>query len=360
MRGGEKVLETLCEMFPEAPLYTLLHNRGTVSASIERHPIHTSFLQRLPGVARSYRHYLPLYPLAVRQLDLRGYDFVISSSHAVAKSVRASPARHLCYCHSPMRYAWDQFDTYFGPERVGRIASALVYRPILGGLARWDAATASRVDRFVANSGYVAQRIRRYYKRDATVVHPPVDTEFFRPGTSPAHAHYLIVSALVPYKRVDLAIRACGQIGASLRIVGHGPEQLALQSLAGATGAKVTFLGAPSNEELRDQYRTARAVLLPGEEDFGIVPVEAQACGTPVVAFGRGGACETVVPGQTGLFFGEASPASLAQALQALETTTFDADVIRRHAERFSRARFAAELRQVVTETMAAPANTRW
>jgi glycosyltransferase involved in cell wall biosynthesis len=358
MRGGEKVLEVLSELYPDATIFTLFHVAGSVSPAIERHRIVTSFVQQLPFAERYYRRYLPLFPKAIERFDLSGYDLVVSSSHCVAKSViPPASAHHLCYCHSPMRYAWDQFDAYFGPAKVGAFASRWVYRPILDRLARWDAATAPRVGRFVSNSQYVAGRIGRYYNREATIVYPPVDTAFYHPAAVPPDSHFLIVSALVPYKRLDLAIAACERIGARLRIVGEGPDRAALERQA---GSKVAFLGRLTDEQIRDEYRHARAVLLPGEEDFGIVPVEAQACGRPVVALGRGGALETVKDAETGVLFSEPTAGSMAAALERVLQTTFDPARIRRHAEAFSRQRYGTQMRAVIDETIAAPAGTRW
>ncbi len=358
MRGGEKVLEALCELQPEADIFTLVHRPGTVSATIERHRIHTSLVQRLPLAATQYRRYLPLFPFAVEQFDLDRYDLVVSSSHCAAKAViPTGRARHICYCHSPMRYAWDQFDAYFGPQRVGPLASRWFYRPVMARLARWDAATATRVDRFVANSRHVAGRIARYYNRQASVVYPPVDTVFYHPAAVPPESHFLIVSALVPYKRIDLAIEACRRVGAGLRIVGDGPDREQLERQAGGVAE---FLGSVSNEAIRDEYRRARAVILPGEEDFGIVPVEAQACGRPVVALGCGGALDTVIDGETGVLFPEATPQSLAAALERVTVMPFDDATIRAHAERFSRERHLEQMRALIAETVAAPAGTRW
>ena len=236
MRGGEKVLEAICELYPDATLYTLVRVKGSVSPAIEARRIVPSFAQVLPAVGRRYRSYLPLFPAAVECFDLDDYDLVISSSHCAVKSIISPGAVHVCYCHSPMRYAWDQFDAYFGPRQVGRMTSR-VLRPIMAGLARWDAATAGRVDRFVANSAYVAARIRRYYNRGSTVVYPPVDTTFYRPADQSAtDPSVLLVSALVPYKRVDVAIEACRRIGVPLEIVGRGPEQPRLEQLAIASG----------------------------------------------------------------------------------------------------------------------------
>jgi glycosyltransferase involved in cell wall biosynthesis len=357
MRGGEKVLEGLCERYPDADIFTLFHQAGSVSPAIERHRISTSWLQSLPFAARHYRRYLPLFPAAIERFDLRGYDVVISSSHCVAKSVRPAGARHLCYCHSPMRYAWDQFDAYFGKDRVGAAASRWIYRPILQRLARWDAATAHRVDRFVANSHHVAGRISRYYNRTASVVYPPVDTTFYHPAAVPSESHVLIVSALVPYKRIDLAIDACRQAGVRLRIVGDGPERQRLQQQA---GDDVTFLGSLADEGVRDEYRRTQALLLPGEEDFGIVPVEAQACGRPVVAYARGGALETVVDGDTGVLFRELTAESLRTAIERVTRLTVDPVRIRAHAEQFSRDRHRQQMGEILADTMAAPPGTRW
>jgi glycosyltransferase involved in cell wall biosynthesis len=358
MRGGEKVLEALCELFPEADLFTLVHKRGSVSSRIEARRIHTSFVQRLPWGVAHYRRYLPLFPLAAEQFDLDGYDFVVSSSHCAAKAVVVpGRARHLCYCHSPMRYAWDQFDAYFGPARVGAVASRWLYRPVMARLARWDRSTASRVNRFVANSSHIAERIRRYYNRVATIVYPPVDTVFFHPAPVSPENHFLIVSALVPYKRIDLAVSACTRMGMTLRIVGEGPDRPRLQSQA---GPEVQFLGALPDEAVRDEYRRARAVILAGEEDFGIVPIEAQACGRPVVALARGGALETVCDGETGVLFDTPDVEALSTALERVTSIEFDPTRLRQHAEQFSRERYLAHMRTVLEETAGAPAGTQW
>ncbi|OFW00406.1 MAG: hypothetical protein A3I61_04695 [Acidobacteria bacterium RIFCSPLOWO2_02_FULL_68_18] len=358
MRGGERVLEALCELYPDADVFTLYHRLGSVSSTIERHRITRSFIQRLPGADAHYRQYLPLFPLAIERFNLAPYDLVISSSHCAAKAVvPPGGARHLCYCHSPMRYAWDQFDAYFGPSRVGYVASRWFYRPVLARLARWDAATSSRVDRFIANSAHVAARINRYYNRVATVVYPPVDTVFFHPADVSPGSHFLVVSALVPYKRIDLAIEACARAGARLRIVGDGPDRRRLEARAGPL---VEFLGRLSDEAVREEYRRALAVLLPGEEDFGIVPIEAHACGRPVVALARGGALETVIDGENGVLVAEPEAGALAAALERASRLRFDPARIRAGAARFARERHVERLRGVIEETVAAPAGTRW
>lgn len=355
MRGGEKVLEAICELYPAAPIYTLVRVRGAVSGRIEHHRVRPSAVQWLPDAGRLYRHYLPLFPAAVETFDLDGYDLVISSSHCAVKSViRNGRATHVCYCHSPMRYAWDQFDEYFGPERVGRIRSRLL-RPVMAGLARWDAATAGRVDRFLANSQYVAGRIRRYYNRGSTVVYPPVDTVFYRPPDRPdvggrPDPGFLVVSALVPYKRVDVAIEACRIAGAGLTIVGQGPEEDRLRRLA---GPGVTFLGWRNDEEIRDLYGRTTAALLPGIEDFGMVPVEAQACGAPVVALRAGGACETVRDGITGVLVDDGSPEGFALGLERVRALDLDPSAIRANAERFARERFMTDFQAAISDAIA-------
>ena len=352
MRGGERALEAICELFPDATRFALLHVPGSVSETIEARPVRTSFIQRLPRSHRYYRLLLPLFPAAVEQFDLDDFDLIISTSHCAAKSVvPPGRARHLCYCFTPMRYAWDQFDAYFGPDRVSAGASRML-RWGLSALARWDASTSGRVHRYVAISQHVAGRIRRYYNRSAVVVYPPVDTALFRPSGEPPGAYLLIVSALVPYKRVDLAIRACALAGAPLRIVGSGPELTRLRAVA---GSNVEFLGSLPDEEVRAAYQGAAAVLLPGIEDFGIVPVEAQACGRPVVALAQGGARETVVDGSTGILVTEPTDTAFAEAIGRVRRGRFDAATIREHAVRFSRERFQTAFAQQVDQVMREP-----
>jgi glycosyltransferase involved in cell wall biosynthesis len=353
MRGGEKVLDAICELYPDAPIYTLVHVKGSVSKRIEDRPIYRSVIDRLPSAGQLYRQYLPMFPMMVELFDLDRYDLVISSSHCAVKAViRPATATHICYCHSPMRYAWDQFDAYFGPAQVGAVKSRLL-RPVLARLARWDAATAGRVDRFLANSQYVAGRIRRYYNRGSTVVYPPVDTTFYRPSASappqPSQTTFLVVSALVPYKRLEVAIEACRKVGAKLQIVGRGPEEARLKGFA---SGNVDFLGWRSDEQIRELYQQATAVLLPGTEDFGMVPVEAQACGTPVVALGSGGACETVQNDVTGVLVMDDSVEAFADGVSRVRSLKRDPDLLRAHAERFSRAHFMTNFQKVVADTV--------
>jgi glycosyltransferase involved in cell wall biosynthesis len=357
MRGGEKVLEALCQDYPDAELFTLVYVEGAVSPTIARLRRHVSIVQRLPAAARYYRQYLPIFPTVVELFDLDGFDLVISTSHSAVKSVIV-PGRawHISYCHTPMRYAWDQFPHYFGPDRLGRPGSRAAAW-MMRRLARWDAKTARRVGRYVANSRYVARRIGRYYGRNAVVVHPPVDTSFFHPDGRAPESYCLIVSALVPYKRIDVAIEAARLAGLPLRIVGDGPERDRLRALANRS---VEWLGPRTDHEIRDLYRGAAAVVAPGEEDFGIVAVEAQACGRPVVSRAVGGALETILPGETGVLVEGADARALAEGLREAVERRFDAGVIRRHAERFSRDRFAAEMKRVLARTMEAPGEMRW
>ena len=358
MRGGERALEAICRLYPDATLFTLLHRAEMLSSLLKQRNPHASFIQRMPLSNRLYRYYLPLFPIAIEQFDFDRFDIIISTSHCAAKSVvKPGRARHLCYCFTPMRYAWDQFDAYFGPDRIGPTGSALL-RPALRRLARWDANTAGRVDRYIAISQYVAGRIRRYYNRPAAVVYPPVNTDFFQPTAADSGRAFLIVSALVPYKRIELAIEACRLANVPLRIVGDGPERSRLRQLR-VPGVK--FLGTIDNEELLKEYRQAIAVILPGEEEFGIAPVEAQACGRPVIALNRGGARETVIPGVTGLLVDEDIPEAFAQELRRTQELEFDPTAIRQNALRFSEDRFLSNISRQVANMASAPSEeARW
>ncbi len=331
MRGGEKCLELLCRGFPRAPLYTLLHKPGAVSAAIEAREIRASFLQRVPGIASHYRYWLPAFPLAVRGFAPVGADLLISASHCAAKALRVKrPGKHLCYCFTPMRYAWTFHDEYFGARSVKRALA----RPVLSALRDWDRRVCDRVDRFIGISRHVCDRIKRFYGRDADLVYPPVDTEFYTPGGPGARRgdFDLIVSALVPYKRIDLAVRAYARGGFRLKIVGTGTETAALRALA---APNVEFLGWRADAEIRELYRRCRMLVFPGEEDFGIVPLEAQACGAPVAAFARGGATETLAADVTGVFFGEQTPEAILDAVARCAARSWDEAAIRRNAERF-------------------------
>jgi glycosyltransferase involved in cell wall biosynthesis len=362
MRGGERCLEVLCELFPAAPLFTLLHVPGSVSSTIENRRIVTSFVQRLPAAARRYRQYLPLFPAAVRGFDLRGHDLVISLSHCVAKGVRVPPgALHLSYCFTPMRYVWDLYDDYF--RRDASVGVRALMPTVAAALRRWDRRTAS-VHHFIAISGHIADRIRRVYGRPADVIHPPVDVRRFRIGRP--EDFYLVVSALAPYKRVDLAVTAATRLGRRLRVVGTGPEEAKLRRLAGPT---VEFLGWRPDDEVAELYARCRAVLFTALEDFGIVPLEAAAAGRPTIAFGRGGVLETMTPldplppgtrtpeadgdGEpTAVFYEPQTTEALAAAIERFEAAEcagrFTPAGLRARAQRFDRPRFVEGLREYV------------
>ena len=343
MRGGERVLELLAAGFPQATIHTLLHCPSAISAGINAHSIETSWLQRLPGAARWYRYALPLLPLAARSLRPRDVDLVISCSHCVAKSVRPPPgARHVSYVFTPMRYAWTFFDEYFGPHPLKKAALA----PLLAALRDWDRRAAERVDTFITLSRHVADRIRRFYGRDAKVVYPPVDTDYFTPDPAAEPGGFdLIVSALVPYKRLDLAVRAYNRLGRPLKIIGVGTETAALRRMA---GPHIEFLGRRPDDVVRDHYRRCDCLIFPGEEDFGIVPLEANACGRPVIAFRRGGARETLTADVSGVFFDAQTDDALLAARETARAVRWDPAAIRRCAERFGQQRFIDEFARAI------------
>jgi glycosyltransferase involved in cell wall biosynthesis len=339
MRGGEQVLEAILELYPQAELFTLFHFPGTTSPAIESRTIHTSSLQRMASGASDYRTLLPLFPRAIREFDLSGFDLVISSSHAVAKGVNAQGKKHICYCHTPMRYIWDRFDDYFPRSKpLRRLAVSLIAKR----LRKWDVKAAAGVTQFVANSNFVKDRIRQFYGRDAVVIHPFVNDDFFAaPLVEERGDYHVVVSALVPYKRVDLAMGT----GRNLVVIGGGPL---LDELRARAAPNVRLLGHVSRETVIEQVSRARSLILPGIEDFGITPLEAMAAGTPVVALGAGGVLDSVVPGATGVFFADASVESLGRALDEAEARSWDRAAIRAHAARFTRAAFQEQFRQVV------------
>jgi glycosyltransferase involved in cell wall biosynthesis len=349
MRGGEKVLEELARLFPDADIFAHVIDREALSPELQRHKLTTTFIQNLPLARRRYQHYLPLMPMALEHLDLRGYDLVISSEAGPAKGVVTDPDTvHVCYCHSPMRYIWNMYHDYRGT--LGRVArSAMV--PVAHYLRWWDAVSAGRVDRFVANSDNVARRVRRYYGRPAEVVHPPVEVDAFTP--SAAHdGFYLLAGQLVGYKRADLAVEAFNRSGRPLVVIGAGEQLELLRRIA---RPNVTVLGSQPFAVLREHYARCRALVFPGEEDFGIVPVEAMASGKPVIAFGRGGARETVVEGRTGLFFAEQTVDAVNDALARFEASAhrFSAEQIAAHARLFDASLFRQRMSDVIAEALA-------
>jgi glycosyltransferase involved in cell wall biosynthesis len=364
MRGGEKALETLCEMFPDAPLWTLVHVPGSVSESIEARTIHTSFLQHLPFAKTKYRHYLPLFPLAAEmtQVSAEDADVVISTSHAVAKAMVHKNSKHknsnrrplhICYIHTPMRYIWDRFDDYFGPEQVGHVASRLFFKPIAKLLQVYDLRTVDRVDVYCTNSHYVAKRIRNLYGREAEVIYGPGDVGSGAGVVRCPEDWYLMVTALVPYKRVDQAIAACAGLGRRLKIVGKGPEERKLKNLSKELRASVEFLGFVSDEELLNCYGRAKALIFPGVEDFGLVPVEAAAAGCPVIALAKGGVVDSMTA-ETAEFYEEESAAALQEAILRFERREFSDAAMRRRAAEFTRDQFSRRFEAVLRRALSA------
>ncbi|WP_346799149.1 glycosyltransferase [Halomonas sp. Bachu 37] len=345
--GAEKVLHALVQAFPQAEIFTLVDFMPKEEAAwLHGRKIHTSHLQKLPFAKRYYRHYLPLMPYLVEQFDLRGFDLVISSSHAVAKGVITHPEQaHICYCHTPMRYAWDMKESYLDDAGFRFPGMETYVRKTLKGMRQWDYFTAQQVDHFIANSHNVAQRIAKYYRRQAHVLHPPVDIEHFCLNDGPREAYYLAASRLVPYKRLDLIIDAFKRTPQRcLKVVGAGPEAARLaQRAAGADN--IELMGYQPDAKLTTLMANARGFIFAADEDFGILPLEAQACGTPVLAYGKGGALETVKgeahgAAATGLHFPAQTARSLLDTLERFETMTFDPHACRRHAETFSYPQF--------------------
>lgn len=379
MRGGERCLEALCELLPTADIFTLLHVQGSVSKTIEQRRIRTSVIQTLPFAATRYRYYLPLFPWAIEQFKLDGYDLILSSSHCVAKGIKPPPqALHIAYLYTPMRYIWDMQDAYVASGRMGPV-SRLMLPAIAGRLRRWDIAANTRVDHFIAISYYVADRVRRHYGREAIVIYPPVETARFHIAER-TEDYYLAVGAFAPYKRIDLAIEAFNRLRRRLVIVGEGQEGSRLQHMAGPT---IEFLGWRSDREVADLLSRCRALVFPGEEDFGILPVEAMACGRPVIAYGKGGVTETVIPLErsalsvqglglqntfslqpsalnlepqppTGIFFYEQTVEALVQAVDLFERSSdrFDPEALRARALAFDRSIFEKQIVSYIGERL--------
>ncbi len=349
MGGAERVVMALHDIFPDAPIYTSIYDPKRVDPAFQKMDIRTSFMQKLPLVTKYHQPYLPIYPFAMESLDLRGYDLVLSSSSAFGKGVITRPeTMHICYCHTPMRWCWN-YDEYVEREQLGTMARRIL--PLLiTGLRAWDQTSAMRVDHFIANSPVVAERIQKYYRREAVIIPPPVEARRFSyDPTTQVEDYFLIVSRLIPYKRIDLAIEACNTLQLPLVIVGSGRDLERLKKMAGPT---IRFTGRLTDEEVIHYYSHCRALLFPGEEDFGITPLEAQASGRPVIAYGVGGVLASVVNGVTGTFFNEQTVESLAAALASFDERTYDPQIIRNHALEFDLPRFHRRILQFIEAKM--------
>jgi glycosyltransferase involved in cell wall biosynthesis len=346
--GSERVLDAASALYPEAPIYTLVYDKGSHAGwQLENHPIRTSFLQRLPGARRGYKRYLPLMPLAVEQFDLRAYDLLISSSHAVAKGVLTRPDQlHISYTHTPMRYAWDMYHEYLSGSGLGRGVRGAVARLVLHYLRIWDSSAADRVDVYISNSAYVARRIWKTYRRRAQVLHPPVDVERFQPADR-REDFYLTVSRLVPYKRVDLIVEAFNRLGLPLVVIGGGPG---LEAIRRQAGPGVEVLGQQDDPTVAGYMGRCKAFVYAAQEDFGITPVEAMASGAPVIAFGEGGVTESVVEGETGLFFHDQSSQGIVDAVRSFEGSSprFSPERLSARARRFSKSAFQDRFQRLV------------
>jgi glycosyltransferase involved in cell wall biosynthesis len=343
MGGAEQVLENLVDLYPEAPVYTSMYWPKGVSSAYQAWDIRTTWLDKAPGVKRHHQLYFPLYPLAFESLDLDGYDVVLSNKSGFCHGVITPPETvHICYCLTPTRYVWRYHD-YARREAIGSLARVAL-QPVLAYLRLWDRLAADRVDRFVAISGEIQRRIKKYYRRDSTVIYPPVETERFAPA--PSHDdYYLSVGRLVPYKRVDLAVQACTQLGLPLKVVGKGRDRERLEAMAGPT---VEFLGYVPDDKLVELMARCKAFLFPGAEDFGIAPIQAMAAGRPVIAYAYGGALDTVIEGLSGTLFHEQSVSALVQALQGFEPEQYDSAQVRSHAEQYDVSVFRQKIAEVV------------
>ncbi|OGW86286.1 MAG: hypothetical protein A3C35_03640 [Omnitrophica bacterium RIFCSPHIGHO2_02_FULL_46_11] len=347
MRGGEKTLEAIADLFPEAPIYTLFLEHRKLSPELQKREIHVSFLQYIPSISKFYRWLLPLFPIAVRFLNVQKFDLVISSSHCVAKAVRVrEDAVHICYCHTPMRYLWGFSEDYFGqfPKFLRWLTGFYFQR-----LKKWDIKTSQKVTSFIANSRNTATKIKTFYGKTASVICPPVELpdEKISFVSTNQGKYFLIVSALVPYKRIELAIEAFNQLKQPLRIVGEGPLRSKLERITQFEG--IQFEGWLDQAKLRERYADCRALIFPGEEDFGIVPLEAQAYGKPVIAYGKGGALESVTS-DTGIFFYEQSAEALIKAVKKFEHFRFDSQLIKHHAQSFNSERFKREILELIKQ----------
>jgi glycosyltransferase involved in cell wall biosynthesis len=348
MGGAEDVLEALVGLFPSAPLYTSIYWRSRMPAEWRRWDIRTSFIDRLPLARRKQQLYFPLYPFAFEQFDLREYDLVLSNKSGFCHGVITGPETlHICYCLSPTRYVW-RFPQYVEQESLGLLSRKML-PPMLTLLRQWDRLAADRVDHFIAISAEIRRRIAKIYRRDSTIIYPPVDTRRFEPSNK-VEAYYLLVGRLVPYRRIDLLIEAFNQLDRPLTIVGTGRDKERLEAMA---GPNISFLGYVPDDQLPDLMARCRAFVFPGEEDFGIAPLQAMAAGRPVIAYGAGGALETVVTGKTGYLFARQSVTDIIKAVEAFDPESVSVADIRRHAESFDRSVFNRRIRDFVEQKMA-------
>ena len=351
IRGGEKVFLELCKMFPEADIFTHVISKEIKNTYFFKRKVYTSFINKLPNAEKLYKNYMPLMFKAAQSFDLSGYDLIISSESGPIKAIRKPKnARHICYCHTPMRYLWDMFDDYY---KFAPLHKKLAMKLLKNYLRKQDLYSAENVDDFIVNSHFVKERVKRIYKRDAKVIYPPVNIDIFTKSTDNIEeSYYLMAGELVRYKRPDLAVRAFNRNGRKLVIAGTGEELYSLQAIA---ESNVTFAGRVDNEKLHELYRNAQALIFPGVEDFGIVPLEAQAAGTPVIAYAQGGALETVIDGETGIFFHDHTPEALNASIDIFESikSTFNSRKIKQHSQKFSQQRFQKELRIFLSKQVA-------
>lgn len=345
MRGGEKVIEALCELYPDADIFTHVVDQENISETILSHKVTKTFVSKLPFATKWYKNYLPFMPLALEQLDLSDYDLIISSESGPTKGVITRPdALHICYCHTPMRYVWDMYHQY---RKDQFFLKRWLMTPLLHYIRNWDFISSARVDHYVANSNYVAKRIKKYYRRDATVINPPVETARFETDNHEKSDYYLLFGQLVTYKRADLAIEAFNQSGKSLIVIGNGEMKEQLLKLA---KPNINFKGWLNDDEITEYLQGAKALIFPGVEDFGIIPLEAMASGTPVIAYAEGGALETVIDQKTGILFEQQTSDCLNNAIDKFETCSFNKDELIYHASKFSSERFKQQIKSLVDQ----------
>jgi len=353
--GAERVVEQLLQIYPEAEIFTLVYDEKKMGKIFPKDIVHTSFVQNFPFATKLYTKYLRFMPKAFESFDFSNYKLVICSSSSCAKGVITAPLTpHIAYIHTPMRYAWDQ---YFQYKNRSSFLTRFFMSLWMGRIRLWDYVSSQRIDGIIANSNYIARRIKKYWNRESTVVYPPVDVKNLQPNGKDPEDFFVVFSRFVPYKRIDLAIQACGNLKKNLVVIGSGSQKKELKKLAAKyKDVKITFTGRLRDDEVRDYLQRCRALIFCAEEDFGIIPVEAQACGRPVIAFGKGGALETVINGKTGTFFSHATPDSVERAINRFEeleaSGAFDTNFIANHAKNFSRERFAREIKECIDNTI--------